>query len=154
MEDAVHAAACTLDGTLEGVHGAGDVFFEGIGYEDVIVLGVAVVGACAGEPEDAVMNVVAGAAAESTATSTATTAGGWGGWGSLLGEELRCAGYDCGHRGELAKETAPSVDLHKFLLHCFFLRELCSIDMRVRTNDFKHEVPWNGLTEIVQPLRR
>src|ERR1700690_1178941 len=44
MYFAVHGAAGTLDGFLEGVHGAGDVLFERVSYEDVILLGIAVIG--------------------------------------------------------------------------------------------------------------
>src|SRR6516225_7582483 len=57
MDDAVHVAARTLDGPLECIHGPCDMLFEGVSYEDVIVLGITVIGACAGKVVDAVVRV-------------------------------------------------------------------------------------------------
>jgi hypothetical protein len=40
---------------------------------------------------------------------------------SLLSEKFWCAGYDCCHRRNPAKEAAPSIDLHYVLLESFGL---------------------------------
>src|SRR6266851_1758178 len=59
IDNAVHGAACTLDRLLERVHRAGDVLFEGISYENVIVLGIAVIGTSTREVVDAILCVIA-----------------------------------------------------------------------------------------------
>ena len=63
MDDAVHGAASMLDRLLERVHGAGDVLLEGVGDENVIFLGIAVIGARPGEIVDPVVRVVLAAGA-------------------------------------------------------------------------------------------
>jgi hypothetical protein len=58
MENTVHGATCMLERLLERVHRTGDMLLEGIGYENMIVTGIAVIGACAGEVIDPFVNVI------------------------------------------------------------------------------------------------
>src|SRR5580704_1402919 len=103
MDDAVHRAACTLDRLLERVHSASDVFFEGVRYEDVIFLGIAVIGTCAGEVVDPIVCVITAGARPISARSAhrclsrRRCAGRW----SLLSKEFRRAGYESRHRSDL-----------------------------------------------------
>src|ERR1700722_3711394 len=116
MDDAVHSAAGKLDRLLERVHCASDVFFESISYEDVIVLGIAVIGTGTRKVVDPAMcMVVAAGAARSIFAGCARggTRSGCYSSGSLLSEEFRRAGYKSCHRRDLAKEIAPSVDSHR-----------------------------------------
>src|SRR6478735_8170331 len=61
MDDAVHGATGPLHGLFERIHGTGDMLFEGIGYEHVIVFGIAVVGTRARKVEDSINGVIAAA---------------------------------------------------------------------------------------------
>src|ERR1700722_9314003 len=136
MEDAVHGAAGTLDRFLEGVHGAGDVLFERVRDEDVVLLGIAIIGTRAGEIVDSIVCMVA--AAGTTRRISARCAGGcacrreWASnWGlrrgsllsRLLREEFRRAGYESRHRPDFAKEVAASFDFHRISPSHFFVEE-------------------------------
>jgi hypothetical protein len=58
MEDAIHGATCALNGFLESIHSPGDVLLKWVGYKNVVVSGVAVIGASAREVIDTVVCVV------------------------------------------------------------------------------------------------
>src|SRR5579862_3391888 len=116
MDDAIHSAAGTLDRLLERVHCASDVFFEGVSYQDVILLGITVIGTRSGEIIDPVERMVI--AAGPTGSIFAGRVRGCAtnvrcGSGSLLGKEFRHAGYKCRRHRDLAKEISPSVDSHR-----------------------------------------
>src|SRR5579862_5550815 len=118
MENAIHRAAGTLDRLLERVHGASDVFFEGVSHQDVIFFGITVIGTCPRKIVDPVECVVIAAGA--TRSIFAGRVRGCAtsfrcGSGSLLGKEFRCAGYKSHNRRHLAKEISPRVDGHRNL---------------------------------------
>src|SRR5262245_45619093 len=116
MDDAIHSTAGTLDRLLERVHGASDVFFEGVSHQDVIRLGITVIRTRPGKIVDPVECVV---------LATKATRSIFGGRvrrcaasfrcdrGSLLGKEFWYAGYQSHDRRHLAKELSPSVDSHR-----------------------------------------
>src|SRR5215813_13535163 len=116
MNDAIHRAAGTLDRLLERVHGARDVFFEGVSHQDVILLGITVIRTRPGEIVDPVECVVLASGATKSifggrvrrcaATFRCDRR-------SLLGKEFWYAGYKSQDRRHLAKEASPSVDSHR-----------------------------------------
>ncbi len=63
MEDAIHRAAGALDGFLERVHGASDLFFEGVSHQDVIFFGITVIRTRPGEIVNPIECVVVAAGA-------------------------------------------------------------------------------------------
>ena len=111
MDDAVHSAACPLDRLLEGIHGAGDVLFEGVRDEDVVLLGVAVIGTGSRKVVDPVVDVVGSGPMRwyphqvrlrvRRRQEPAAT------------ENFQCTSYKSCHRCGLAKEAASSVDFHE-----------------------------------------
>ena len=70
IDDAVHGAARSLDRFLKRIHRAGDVFLEGVGYENVVILGIAVIGTGSGEVVDTVVRMIAGARAPGAGAPT------------------------------------------------------------------------------------
>ena len=59
MDDAVHGAAVALERLLEGVQRARDMLVKRIGYQDVVVFGIAIVGTCTGKVIDSIVNMLA-----------------------------------------------------------------------------------------------
>src|SRR5579862_597655 len=112
MDDAVHSAAGTLDGLLEGVHGAGDVLFERVSYEDMILFGVAVVGTGSGNVVDPVVGVVGAGPTSRISARCASGRGCASSRGLLLTENFQRAGDQSCHRRGLAEEVASGVDFH------------------------------------------
>jgi len=109
MDDAVHGAACSLNGSLECIHRPGDVLLKWVRYENVIVSGVAVIGTGAGEVIDAILCVV-------VARPISSRAGCWcARLRRLLSEENACAGHAGHHCREFMEAPASRVDLHTFL---------------------------------------
>src|SRR5579872_7371594 len=113
MDDAVHSAARTLDGFLESIHGAGDVLFEGVSYEDVILLRVPVIGTGSGNVVDPFVDVVGAGTMSRVPTRCASGDGCASSRGLLLAESFQRPGYQSCHRRGLAKEAASSVDFHE-----------------------------------------
>src|SRR5579863_10029984 len=113
MDDAVHSAAGTLDGFLERVHGAGDVLFERVSYEDVILLGVAVIGTSSGNVIDPVVGVVGAGPTRRIPTRCACGRGCASSRSLLLTENFQRSGYQSCHRRGLAKEVSSGVDFHE-----------------------------------------
>ena len=97
MNDAVHGTARVLNRLLERVHCASDVLFERISHQNVIVLGIAVIGTRPRKVVDPVVCVALGAGAMGSIFARRTRgrvarcrcARGR----SLFGEKLRSAGY-------------------------------------------------------------
>src|SRR5262250_2941926 len=115
MDNAVHVAACPFDRPLQSVHRSRDVLFEGVGHQNMVVLGKTVVGACAGEIVDAIVRMAACRAARRVSSRTAlrgATRTGCRG-GRLLGEELRSTARKSSQRRDSAKEVAPGVKCHR-----------------------------------------
>ena len=77
---------------LERVHGAGNVLLKGISHENVIILGITVIGAGTGEVVDAIVGVIAARTTRRRRSLRRT------GRRSLEGEEFRGPG---GHRRHL-----------------------------------------------------
>src|ERR1700730_664096 len=129
IDDAVHGATCSLNRFLERIHCAGDVFFEGVGYENMILIGIAVIGTSSGEVIDPVVRMVAGARAARPVTARRGTRGRMTNRRrSLLSQKFRCANYDGGHRRDLTEETASSFDLHEILLQ--YIRRFIFFDLQ------------------------
>src|SRR6478735_663830 len=110
MDDAVHGATGPLHGLFERIHGTGDMLFEGIGYEHVIVFGIAVIGARTRKVVDSINGVITAAGATGRISTCGCAAGPGRNRGSLLSGELHRSGYERCHRRDHAKETASSVD--------------------------------------------
>src|ERR1700722_12426218 len=115
MEDAIHGAAGPLDRLLERIHRAGDVLFEGIGYEDMICIGIAVIRTCPREVVDPFVGVVVAAGATRSVLAGSACAGRsrCGPRGRLLREKFHSAGYERSHGRDPSKEITSSIDSHK-----------------------------------------
>src|SRR5690242_20827316 len=117
VDQAVHVGAGALDVALQSVHGSRDMLLEGIRHDDMIVLGIAVIGARAGKIVNPVVRVAA--------SSTRCISGGHVlGWAASRGRAGRCllskefwrSTQKCSESRDSAKETASSVAFHGVLL--------------------------------------
>jgi hypothetical protein len=115
-----HRASCALNRFLKCIHCSGDVLFEWVRYENVIVLRVAVIGTSAREVIDSIVCVIA------AARPISRRAGRWcTRRRRLLSEKNRCSGHGRHHCRDFIEVPASSVDLHNNLLHgCVIQRPL------------------------------
>src|SRR5262244_3802101 len=100
MDNAVHVTAGALDRVLERVHGPGDVLFERVRYENVVVLGIAIISTGAREIINSVMRVATAGATRRTLARAALRCarGRCSRRRGLLGEKFRC-GANSGEPG-------------------------------------------------------
>src|SRR5215468_2715497 len=104
MDDAIHSAAGTLDRLLKSVHCANHVFFEGVSHQDMILLGITIIGTRPREIVDPV---------ECVAIATGATRSIFGWRVRRCATKFRCAVYKSHDRRHLAKEISPSVVSHR-----------------------------------------
>src|SRR5215472_12830003 len=108
MDDTVHVAARTFDRALQRVHGSCDMLFEKIRHEDMIVLGIPVIGTRAGK----IVNPVVRVATSATWCISSRCTLGW------------AAGCGCARRRLLDKEFGHSAK--KGRQRCDFAKKTAS----------------------------
>ncbi len=108
VDDAVHRAAGALQRFLKRIHGSSYVLLEWVRDQNVIVLGVAVIGAGTREVIDSIVCVVA-AARLAPGGRGRCRGSGW----RLLSEKNRCARHGGHHCREFIEVPASSIDVHK-----------------------------------------